>query len=58
MWKQGIRLKDCMNITLIGRDIIDFARRLVKMSPVVASSKPAMIFRMVDFPEPEAPSSV
>ena len=57
MWEQGVRLEDRVNIALIGRDIID-SYAIQQNITRVASSKPAIILRMVDFPEPEAPRSV
>lgn len=41
---------------LVGISLIRTPSSMI--SPVVASSKPAMMFRMVDFPEPDAPRRV
>ena len=58
MWKQGIGLEDRMDVSLVGWDVIDTGHHPAKISPVVASSKPAMMLRIVDFPEPDAPRRV
>ena len=48
MWKQGIGLKDCVDIPLVGWDIIDPFPIKVDISSR-RIQRPAMILRMVDF---------